>query len=623
MLRPILLAALSVLLPTTVQAEDLPKGISSQSSYYERYIEDIQLDPQGRSTTTMEIARHAQTTAGVRDIAQESIAFDAGRESIEVLEAYTLKANGRRIPVSAAGIFTRASSVSLDAPIFSEMQLKILVFPELAAGDTTVYRYRTQEREPVYPGQYSMRDYFPRTDFFRYVSITLSAPKDMPLQVASNGMEKTVQGETKDAARHWKWEYRSPGIVGDESSLTSAPEYSPYVAISTFHDWKELADAYQARAADKAVATPAVHKLAIELTKGINDPTEKVKRIYEWVTRNVRYVGVYFGSGGVVPHAADAVLSNLYGDCKDHATLLQALLASIGVSSTQVLINSDATYRLPEIPIGSAFNHAIVYVPALDMYLDSTHDLAAFGELPLSDTGKPVVHTSNFQGVRYTPVASPIKDKRSLKLRLLLKADGSAEGWLTGEYSGYLAIDARSLFSDTTRVNGRDQVVRDWLADLGISGRGMIADQDVSQLQAPYKPSFSFQAENLLHLGETGATRLLASMDYQAIGSILHRELAIGPRRDDYRCLPGTFIEEVEVRFPPGKSILSLPKDRTLETGPYRYKSEYRQVGQTVTVRRELVNASTKAVCLPEQQHDWLPTLKQMQQDLNSSVIYQ
>ena len=81
------------------------------------------------------------------------------------------------------------------------------------------------------------------------------------------------------------------------------------------------------------------------------------------------------------------------GDCKDHTTLLQALLAVKGIASTPVLINSGDAYTLPEVPAVDIFNHVINYVPSLDLYADSTARYTSFGLLPFDDSGKPVIHS--------------------------------------------------------------------------------------------------------------------------------------------------------------------------------------------------------------------------------------
>jgi hypothetical protein len=90
-----------------------------------------------------------------------------------------------------------------------------------------------------------------------------------------------------------------------------------------------------------------------------------------------------------MPHTAQDVLRARYGDCKDHTTLLQALLAAKGILSGTVLVNSNSRYSLPSVASPLAvFNHAITYVPEFDVYLDSTAGVARFGTLPFNEEGK-------------------------------------------------------------------------------------------------------------------------------------------------------------------------------------------------------------------------------------------
>jgi transglutaminase-like putative cysteine protease len=66
--------------------------------------------------------------------------------------------------------------------------------------------------------------------------------------------------------------------------------------------------------------------------------------------KNIRYVAVYLSLGRVVPNEAASVLHNKFGDCKDKATLMSALLAAKGIASEQALINLGNAYMLPEPP---------------------------------------------------------------------------------------------------------------------------------------------------------------------------------------------------------------------------------------------------------------------------------
>ena len=70
---------------------------------------------------------------------------------------------------------------------------------------------------------------------------------------------------------------------------------------------------------------------------------------------HVRYVAIKFGQGGIVPHSADHVLLDAYGDCKDHAVLFAAMLRAKGIDSNLVLINGSNSYTLGKAPHPSPF----------------------------------------------------------------------------------------------------------------------------------------------------------------------------------------------------------------------------------------------------------------------------
>ena len=82
-----------------------------------------------------------------------------------------------------------------------------------------------------------------------------------------------------------------------------------------------------------AQVTPDLVQLAQSLTAGLTDERSKVNALYQWVSQNIRYVSVAIGNGGWVPHPAAQGLEHRYGDCKDHAVLMQALLLAVGIQA--------------------------------------------------------------------------------------------------------------------------------------------------------------------------------------------------------------------------------------------------------------------------------------------------
>ena len=126
------------------------------------------------------------------------------------------------------------------------------------------------------------------------------------------------------------------------------------------------------------------------MLKGAWTRKEKIKRLYEYVTANINYVGIELGIWAIKPHPARLILKEKYGDCKDKTTLLSTMLASTGIRSYPVLISAGASRSVVrEIPSLAYFNHMILAVEENDgadfIWLDSTVETCAFGDFPASN----------------------------------------------------------------------------------------------------------------------------------------------------------------------------------------------------------------------------------------------
>ncbi len=140
----------------------------------------------------------------------------------------------------------------------------------------------------------------------------------------------------------------------------------PVLYVSTYPDMIAVGKAYANAASPMAKITDRIRALADDVTKGQTDEAAKVRALDHWVAKNIRYVSVTLGHGGLIPHPADQVLENRYGDCKDHAILMQALLAAVGIQSSTALVNSRrCLYARPRSGASAHPIHAITYVPSL------------------------------------------------------------------------------------------------------------------------------------------------------------------------------------------------------------------------------------------------------------------
>ncbi|MCB0661752.1 MAG: hypothetical protein KDC24_03345, partial [Saprospiraceae bacterium] len=100
---------------------------------------------------------------------------------------------------------------------------------------------------------------------------------------------------------------------------------------------------------------------------------EKIKVLYKYMQDQCRYVSVQIGIGGWQTFPASYVEENKYGDCKALSNYMKALLKVAGIESFMVIISAgDDPEFVDENFVQPSFNHAILYVPEEDMFIECT-----------------------------------------------------------------------------------------------------------------------------------------------------------------------------------------------------------------------------------------------------------
>ena len=224
---------------------------------------------------------------------------------------------------------------------------------------------------------------------------------------------------------------------------------------------------------------------ARELTRDCHDDLDKVRALFRYVTE-LRYVAVPLGVNAYRPHAAANVFHHRYGDCKDKANLLDALLASQGFDAQLVLAPRFAV-ALPGVP-GAAFNHAISHVNlhGKSLWLDSTDDTCRFGLLPPGDPGSRVLLIADHENDLRTLPLPEAKDSRleltrSLRLSGDRAVEDKCECRATGIMDYQLRAAARRFGGARTHVNLLDALVRPPVGAASLGEQTFLSPADLGQ----------------------------------------------------------------------------------------------------------------------------------------------
>ena len=178
-----------------------------------------------------------------------------------------------------------------------------------------------------------------------------------------------------------------------EPNRAPAPQTGPSVTLTSIASWDGIARWYSALARDRATPAPALAAKIDEWTRGLDpakpDDRDAIIRIlFAKVANDVRYTGLEFGDSDYQPHDCNEVWENQYGDCKDKANLLCALLRRKNIPAHIALINTEHLGLIDRrAPNFRVFNHAIVAIPAArDTITDDDANNASTNNAPANNT---------------------------------------------------------------------------------------------------------------------------------------------------------------------------------------------------------------------------------------------
>lgn len=580
----------------------------------DKYLQHIVVNPDGGYILTVDMAATIMAQRAVQGASQRAVSYNATLDEIVSIEAHTVKPDGRIVNVTADQIKDQQETASTDAPMFHDTRKKMVVYPDVEVGDRLALRYVLKRTTPLFPGHFediSASEFVANKRF----DLIYDMPASMALYADAVGFH-AIPIDSAAGRKRYHWRYADGPNQRMEADSVNYLDYGKRLAVSTFPDYRAFARAYQARAGDKAQVTPAIAELARALTAGLEDQRAKASALYDWVRDNIRYVAVYVGDGGVVPHAASIVLANRYGDCKDHAVLLEAMLSAVGIDSTPALINGVDAYRLPSAPSLGVFNHVINYIPGLDLYLDSTAGDIAAGYLPKAELGKPVLLTKTGM-VGRTPSTQAVRHHNLVSYKV--QADGTMSMVLSKTAGGAIAEPFRRSVRDTAQAD-RDMAVERMFKNMGQIGSGSMEPGNVHGKGDDYVMRFNGNSENFIYLpGPTGVSTTFSF--WGGLGDAVFSQAGEKQRTQDYTCIGYEFGDDAIFEFAEGIDILALPTPFQLKDDYFTYDAIYVRDGNSVQVRRNLKFHHHSPVCTPEDFRRMHPSIQRIIRDLNGQII--
>jgi len=536
----------------------------------------VDVGPDGTARRYNRVVQRVLGPAGVKDLDRQGFRAYPGQEEVRILAARVYRPSDGSVREAETGRSGYRGGVGVD-------------LPPLEVGDVVDIEWRRDDLVPSIFGDYFGLDTSlvadPSLPARESEVVVLERPGvDLTYNLAgaASGVTRDTR-ELEDGTTEAVFRGTPHSPRRREALEPPAAESLPRVQASTYASWEDFGRWWWSLIREEITASDEMREKVAELTAGKETPLEKLRAIYDFVVTDVRYNAWEFGIHGYQPYSAPVIFSRRFGDCKDKAILMKAMLAEAGIEAWPVVIRADGRRMEEDLSLAMVghFNHCIAYVPAQEgvpeMFLDGTARLHPMEVLPSSDRGADVVVVRD-DGVEIMEVPFPTADENLLvdEVRVDVAADGSADARIVRRPRGRWDPSTRLRYEGDAEQ--RAEAVERFMTQVfgALEGEATAEHADYQDLTRPIEVVFEARAEEVGRPTADGRELRAALFPQELLAS-----LASETERETDLLLdvPWSRVQQLEYVLPEGASVTRVPDDVLVEGEDLRYS---RDVGDVV-----------------------------------------
>ncbi|HKF57192.1 MAG TPA: DUF3857 and transglutaminase domain-containing protein [Blastocatellia bacterium] len=614
--------ALVAAAPPALAADEAPEWLrqaaSSSLSSYDKTVPAVVLyhestmnvDADGRVVIASHWAVKVLTREGRRAAIGRAV-YQTDSEKVKDFQAWLIRPSGTVKRYKKEQVLDMVLS---DDDVYDEARQRIVDASD-DAEDGAVFGYEsTVERKQVFT---QSEWYFQHRNPVVLSRITLNLPTGWQAEGVTFNHAKI---EPKVAGSSYSWELRDLPFTTPEPASPPQTSVAPRLAISyfpsdksarmaqAFNDWTDVSRWLSQLSDPQATPNDAITQKARSLVAGASTEIDQIKAIAAFV-QATHYVSIQTGlgrGGGYRPHSAADVFAKNYGDCKDKANLMRAMLKVIGIQSFPVSICADdPIYVRKEWPSPQQFNHCIIAIKVKDdtrastivehptlghlLIFDPTDPYTPVGDLPEDEQGSLALIVAGDAGrLMAMPVTPPEDNMVQRRLEATLNPDGSLSAVVREEATGQAAVKFRAEYNLRARADFTKSIER-WVTSGANSATIAKIEPKDDRAANRFTMSVEFSAPSYAQLMQG---RLLVFKP----AIVSRREalpLGAGARKQPVILNSNALDEEVKVKLPSGFDVDELPDPAKLDTPFGRYSASYQVKDGYLIFTRKLITVGT------------------------------
>jgi Domain of Unknown Function with PDB structure (DUF3857) len=536
-----------------------------------------------------------------KSYAVHSVYFDS-ETKINSFHGWSITAKGLEYEAKEKDAFEQSLGSQQE---FEDTKRKVMALPGGDVGTVVGFEYEQKRRPYLFQDYWYFQDTIPVAKS-RY---TLHLPPKWEYRADWLNHEEQKPAEQNGTS---VWEVSDVPRIEREYHEPNFRALAGHVIVTLFSEktthrnsesWNDLGVWYSQLTAGVRDPSPALQAKVQALAPANLPMFERIRALSLFAQRDVRYYAIEIGIGGYRPHPAGEVFSHRYGDCKDKATVLSAMLSQIGVKSYYVVVHATRGIFTDKTPPNSSFNHMILAIQMPDagisrklpamfedpklghlLIFDPTNDLVPLGQLPpyeqdsfgllVTDGGGELIHL---------PVTTPDLNTIHRNAKLTLLPDGTLQGEIEEIRSGYLAMNGREYLQHQTQNDRKKMLEHFWGPNLGgfqIDSFDLENENDIDKdLVLRYKFTAS-------HYAKTAGPLLLVRP--RVVGEMAGAFDVTKPRHYAYEFeAPFLRSDIVEITLPEGYNVDELPEPAKAIFPFAEYTSKAEKEGNVLKYSRQ------------------------------------
>jgi hypothetical protein len=478
------------------------------------------------------------------------------------------------------------------AEIIPDIQGGYAVFKDLAPGDIIqiegMYSWFPQSE---LDNELTLMNFFTFDAPVYYTKFEVAVPKGKKLNYLLHKLENNLVQSTKGNYDYYRWEYHDTHkMEHEEASLDDYDQYGT-IMISTMTDWSKVVEWYNDKTYKKLEATYEVKEILDSIITPGMTQQDKVRAIYNYLTKDIKYSYVPFMQSGQIPKRCGLTLSSKIGDCKDVATVMVSMLRQVGIEAYYTLVKTNFYDHFKYLP-SQYFDHVIAgyYIDGQLHFADMTTDYYPHYVLTEADANAYALlikkGTTELMQLPQDDL-DPNKNNVELKVDATLLADRSVKINVDATHPGMAGGLIREKFARMTRDQQKNLI-------LDMMGKGVFQNielkdyhyENISEITAPLKSTYKLESGNFC---DKVAGLLIFKVPYMT--AIQQSQAMLSKTRYNrlsVKALSATAptTQNIDVHFPAGWQLIELPDDVKISSTYGEFRITYKRIKDGVHVEK-------------------------------------